>query len=93
MSENGFGKKTKIGEYKVQKRGGSGIKTAKITEKTGKLVDSKVIKEETELIAISRRGQVIRIDLDSVPSLSRATQGVKIMKLKAGDSIASMTTL
>ena len=85
MSENGFGKKTALKEYKVQKRGGSGIKTAK-------LIVAKVLKgDEEELIAMSKKGQVIRTALKDIPSLGRQTQGVTIMRLRGGDSIASFT--
>ena len=92
MSANGLGKKTKLSEYKVQNRGGSGIKTAKVTPKTGKLIVSKVLTgEEEELIAMSKKGQVIRTALKDIPSLGRQTQGVTIMRLRAGDGIASLT--
>ena len=91
MSANGFGKKTALKEYKVQKRGGSGIKTAKVTPKTGKLIVAKVLTgEEEELIAMSKKGQVIRTALKDISSLGRQTQGVTIMRLRAGDSIASL---
>ena len=94
VSENGFGKKTELSEYKRQSRGGSGIKTSKVTDKTGKLVASLLIgKEETDLIAISQKGQVIRTELSSIPSLSRATQGVRIIRLAAGDKAASVVCL
>lgn len=93
MTANGLGKKTDVKEYKVQGRGGSGIKTAKITPKTGELVIAKVIKSEEELIAMSKKGQVLRTQLESIPSLGRDTQGVTIMKLRAGDSIASCTCM
>lgn len=93
MTANGLGKKTKLSEYKVQKRSGSGIKTAKITPKTGELIVAKVINDEAELIAMSQKGQVIRVELKSIPSLGRQTQGVTIMKLRAGDSIASLTCM
>lgn len=93
MSENGLGKKTKLSDYKVQKRGGSGIKTSKLTTKTGKLIVARAVSTEEELIAMSKKGQVIRVPLASVPSLGRQTQGVSIMKLRAGDSIASITCL
>ncbi|MFA6274159.1 MAG: DNA gyrase subunit A [Candidatus Paceibacterota bacterium] len=94
MSANGFGKKTVLKEYKVQKRGGSGIKTAKVTPKTGKLIVAKVITgEEEELIAMSKKGQVIRTALKDIPSLGRQTQGVTIMRLRAGDGIASLACL
>jgi len=91
MSANGLGKKTALKEYKVQKRGGSGIKTAKLTTKTGELIVARVVGNEGELIAMSKKGQVIRVDLPSIPNLGRQTQGVTIMKLRAGDSIASIT--
>ena len=93
MSANGLGKKTAMKEYKVQKRGGSGIKTAKVTPKTGDIIMAKVINEESELIAMSQKGQVIRTALESVPSLGRQTQGVSIMKMRAGDKVASITCL
>jgi DNA gyrase subunit A len=91
MSDNGFGKKTNIKEYKVQKRGGSGVKTAKVTSKTGSLIVAKVLSgAEEELIAMSKKGQVIRTPLKDISSLGRQTQGVTIMRLRAGDSIASL---
>jgi len=92
MSANGFGKKTALKEYKIQKRGGSGIKTAKVTPKTGELIVAKVLTGgEEELIAMSKKGQVIRTALKDIPSLGRQTQGVTIMRLRAGDNIASFT--
>lgn len=91
LSSNGLGKKTSIKEYKTQKRGGSGIKTAKVTNKTGNLIVAKLVGDENEIIAISQKGQVIRIDLKSIPSSGRQTQGVTVMKLRSGDSIASIT--
>ncbi len=92
MSANGFGKKTALKEYKVQKRGGSGIKTAKVTPKTGKLIVAKVLSgEEEELIAMSKKGQVIRTALKDISVLGRQTQGVTIMRLRPGDNIASLT--
>jgi len=94
LSEKGFGKMSKLSEYKVQKRGGSGIKTAKVTPKTGKLMTGLVVpNREGEIVAISRNSQVIRVPLVEVPILGRQTQGVKIMKLREGDSIASLITL
>jgi DNA gyrase subunit A len=94
MSANGLGKKTALKEYKVQKRAGSGIKTAKVTPKTGKLIVAKVLSgEEQELIAMSKKGQVIRTALKDISSLGRQTQGVTIMKLRSGDGIASLTCI
>jgi len=94
FSELGYGKQTKLTEYKVQKRGGSGIKTANVTDKIGKLVGASVITEElSELVTISKKSQVVRVDLEEVPVLGRQTQGVRIMKLRAGDAIASLICL
>lgn len=93
MSTNGLGKQTDLGEYKTQKRGGSGIKTAKVTTKTGNLIVAQVITSQEEIIAVSQKGQIIRTAIESVPTLGRDTQGVTVMKLRAGDSIASFTCL
>ena len=94
MSSNGYGKKTSLDEYKIQNRGGSGIKTMKITDKTGTLITSKVLTErQQEIVAISKNSQVIRVDVAEIPSLGRQTQGVRIMKLRDGDKIASLTCL
>lgn len=94
MSANGFGKKTLLKEYKVQKRGGSGVKTAKVTPKTGPLIVAKVISNtEEELIAMSKKGQVIRTALKDISTLGRQTQGVTIMRLRVGDGIASLACL
>ncbi len=90
VSEKGLGKRTKLSEYKVQKRGGSGILTAKVTDKTGPIIDARIAKDIGELIAISKKGQTIRTDLSSIPILGRSTQGVTIMKLRPGDSLASL---
>ncbi|MFA5838385.1 MAG: DNA gyrase subunit A [Candidatus Paceibacterota bacterium] len=94
IMKNGYGKKTPLKEYKVQKRGGSGIKTAKITPKTGELMASKLVSdEEKEIISMSKKGQVIRIEIEEIPTLGRQTQGVRIMKLREGDSIVSLICL
>lgn len=94
MTANGYGKKTKLSEYKTQKRGGSGIKTVKVTEKTGKLMVARVVTTENEeLLAVSKDSQVIRTEITSIPTLGRDTQGVRIMKLREGDSVASFNLL
>ncbi|MEN9338540.1 MAG: hypothetical protein RI945_265, partial [Candidatus Parcubacteria bacterium] len=93
-TENGYGKMTKLEEYKTQGRGGSGIKTVNITPKTGKLIVAKVIiDEEAEMLAISKNSQVIKTEVKTIPTLGRATQGVRIMKLRDGDSVASLAVL
>ena len=97
IMDKGYGKKTPLSEYKIQGRGGSGIKTADVTPKTGKIIGAKVLIGEDakteELVVISKKGQVIRCSAGEIPSLSRATQGVRIMKMREGDSIASMVAL
>ena len=94
VSAHGYGKKTPIDEYKVQGRGGSGIITMKVTDKTGKIITSKIVtEEEDEIAAISKKSQVIRVEVKEIPSLGRSTQGVRVMKLRDGDSIASITCI
>lgn len=94
VTEHGFGKASPDTEYKVQKRGGSGIKTLKLTEKTGPIVRGIVITaeehEEGELVIMSKKGQVIKLPLKQIPTLGRDTQGVTVMKMRAGDAIASV---
>ena len=91
---NGYGKRTDLSAYKIQNRGGKGIATAKITSKTGKIVFARVTSDEDkEIIAISKKGQVIRTELASISVLGRATQGVRIMKLESGDAVASLVVV
>jgi len=94
MTSAGFGKQTMIKEYKIQNRGGGGIKTVNLTKKTGELIAARVVTEAVaEIVAISKQGQVIRTRLAEIPSLGRQTQGVRIMKPRDGDSLASVTCL
>jgi DNA gyrase subunit A len=94
VTEFGYGKTTPAKEYKIQKRGGSGIKTVKLTSKTGPVVKGLIItgeeRAEGELVIMSKRGQVIKLPLKQVPTLGRQTQGVRVMKMRDGDSIASV---
>ena len=90
---NGFGKQTPLKEYKLQNRGGSGIKTANITPKTGQLVAAKIITEQTELLALSEKGQIIRTKLSEVRKTGRSAQGVRIMNLKSGDKLAGIVVI
>jgi DNA gyrase subunit A len=93
VSKTGFGKKTDVDEYKTQSRGGSGIKTMAITDKTKEIISASVVDTAAgEYVAVSEKGQVIRSSLAEVPELGRATQGVRIMKLRDGDKLASITT-
>ena len=94
LSEKGYGKKSSIKDYKVQNRGGSGIKTAKVSDKTGKIIAGSITnRQEEELVAISKKGQVIRVALEEIPVLGRQTQGVRIMKVRPGDSLATFTCI
>ena len=93
LSEHGYGKITQISDYKVQKRGGTGIKISKVTAKTGAIVKPQIIQNQEDLIVISQKGQTIRTKISSIPKLGRDTQGVKIMKLRDGDKVVSATTL
>lgn len=95
VTENGLGKKSKISDYKTQRRAGSGIKTLKVTPKTGKIVAMYILdaSEEHDLVVISKMGQTIRTPLNSVSTLGRATQGVRIMRLDEGDKVASATII
>jgi Type IIA topoisomerase (DNA gyrase/topo II, topoisomerase IV), A subunit len=96
IMSKGYGKRTKISEYKIQGRGGSGVKTAAVTPKTGEIIGAKIVVgdlKEEELVVISKKGQVIRTSVAEISLLSRATQGVRVMRLYEGDSIASMAAL
>lgn len=94
ISANGYGKRTELDEYKVQGRGGSGILTFKKTDKTGFVITSQIVTgEEEEVMAISKKSQVVRTGIDEIPVLGRQTQGVRIMKLREGDAIASLICL
>jgi len=94
VTENGYGKRTKIKEYRVQKRGGSGIKTARVNEKTGKIVFSKIVDGELkDLIVISKKGQVIRIPLGSISIIGRSASGLRVMRMSKTDKVASAICL
>lgn len=95
ITENGFGKKTSLTKYKCQSRGGSGLKTVRVTAKTGKLISSHVVKKgsERDLIASSNKGQIIRTPIKKISRLNRDTQGVKIMTLRASEKVAATTVV
>ncbi|MDQ1283775.1 MAG: gyrase subunit [Patescibacteria group bacterium] len=96
ITENGYGKRSDLKSYKIQKRGGSGIKTASVTAKTGKLIGANVVNLdalEADLILTSEQGQIIRIPLSSVSALGRATQGVRVMRPQPGDKVSASTVL
>ncbi|MFZ1626808.1 MAG: DNA gyrase subunit A [Candidatus Moraniibacteriota bacterium] len=96
LSENGYGKRSDLKHYKVQKRGGSGIKTMNVTAKTGKLVGAHITSEsdaELDMLVTSEKGIIIRVPFKSVPLLSRVTQGVRVMRPQAGDRVGAFTLL
>jgi len=91
ISKYGYGKRTSIDQFTPHARGGVGIRSAVVNSKTGELVGVKrLLSDEQELIIISRNGQTIRLGLDNIPSLGRATQGVRIMRLNEGDEVVSL---
>lgn len=94
IMSKGFAKQTPLNEYKVQKRGGGGIKTAKVTDKTGRVIATNIVTDETEeLIAFSSKGQAIRTHLKDVRVAGRATQGVRIMNIEEGDALIGIVCL
>jgi len=95
VMENGLGKMTPVSQYRFQGRGGSGVKAAQLTAKTGDIVGGCILQEgdEGDLICISRQGQAIRMRLSDIPSRGRATQGVIVMRLKARDKVATMSVV
>jgi len=91
VSEKGYGKRTDIDDYRITNRGGKGVKTINITDKTGPLVSIKGVTDEDDLMIINKSGIVIRIGVDNLRVMGRATQGVRLITLKANDEIASVT--
>jgi DNA gyrase subunit A len=94
VTENGFGKRTPLEEYRQTARGGIGVATVKLTAKTGNIVAARVVgKDDAEVIMMSCEGLVTRTDVKSIRETGRATQGVIVMRLNKGDSLCSMATL
>ncbi|MVN91338.1 DNA gyrase subunit A [Mucilaginibacter aquatilis] len=93
VSEKGYGKRTDIDDYRVTNRGGKGVKTLNVTEKTGKLVAIKDVTDTDDLMIINRSGIIIRIAMDQLRVMGRATQGVRLISLKEGDEIASVAKI
>lgn len=93
IMDKGFAKQTPLKEYRLQSRGGSGIKTAKISDKTGKIVNIHLIGDEEEVLALSAKGQMIRTKISDIRTAGRATSGVKIMRLNEGDKVAGLVVL
>ena len=93
LTENGYGKRTFVSEYRKQSRGGKGVKTINITEKNGKLTRLEAVTGDEDLFVITDRGMTIRTHIDGISILSRATQGVRIMNLLEGHHVATMTII
>jgi len=93
VSEKGFGKRTEINEYRITNRGGKGVKTINVTEKTGSLVGILDVTAKEDLMITCKSGVTIRMSVTSVSSQGRATQGVKLIRLDGGDEIAAITKL
>ncbi|WP_432406088.1 DNA gyrase subunit A [Wukongibacter sp. M2B1] len=90
VSENGYGKRTSLEEYRIQTRGGKGIKTYNISEKTGRLVGSKIVSDNDEIMIINTSGIVIRLEVDGISRFGRSTRGVTLMRIKENDSVVSI---
>ena len=93
ITENGFGKRTELDEYRVQIRGGKGVITYKITQKTGKLVGVRIATEDDDVMLITDTGTIIRISVKDVSVLGRSTQGVTLMRTNDGGKVVSIETL
>ena len=93
VSENGYGKRSDLEDYRITNRGGKGVKTINITEKTGNLVAIKAVSDENDLMIINKSGIAIRMSVDSLRIMGRATQGVRVINLRSGDSIASVAVV
>ena len=90
ISENGYGKRSKIEDYRITNRGGKGVKTINITEKTGSLITVKSVSNDNDLMIITQNGLTIRLNVNSISLLGRATQGVRLINLRGDDRIASV---
>ena len=90
VTEDGYGKRTPVSEYRVQNRGGMGIKAMNLTPKTGLIAAVKLVREENELVITSASGHIIRMQLSGIPRLGRSTQGVKVINLENGDQVAAL---
>jgi DNA gyrase subunit A len=93
VTENGYGKRTKVSEYRIQNRGGTGIFTVKRTMKTGNVVSVKTVVDEDELMVISNQGKIIRLRIQDIPILGRSTQGVRLISMEEGETVVAVGRL
>lgn len=91
VSENGYGKRTELEDYRITNRGGKGVKTINITEKTGPLIAIKAVTDKDDLMIINKSGLIIRLAVSNLRLMGRATQGVRLINIRSGDSIAAVT--
>jgi len=90
VSEKGYGKRSSLDDYRITNRGGKGVKTITVSEKTGELVSLKVVNDDDDLMIITKKGTMIRMGVDTLRVMGRATQGVRLINLRSGDEIASI---
>jgi len=90
VTENGYGKRTSLDEYKDQNRGGRGIKTYKITEKTGNIAGARIVNEDDDILLVNTDGTVIRLNVSEISVLSRSTQGVLLMRIEENSKIVGL---
>ena len=93
ITENGYGKKTPIEEYRITSRGGKGVKTLNVTDKNGKIVSFKTVSSNEDLMIITDEGVVIRIDVEQISKLGRATLGVKLINLRDGQKVGTIAVV
>jgi len=90
VTENGYGKRTRVSDYPIKGRGGMGVKTVQLTEAKGKLAGSRVVRDGYQVMLISTGGTVIRMPVDDIKRSGRATQGVIVMRLREGEQVSSL---
>ena len=93
VTENGYGKKTPIEEYRITNRGGKGVKTLNITDKNGIITAFKTVTDDKDLIIITNEGIIIRLEIDKISQMSRVTQGVRLINLREGQKVSSISVV
>jgi len=93
ITENGYGKRTKIEEYRLISRGGKGVRNIITSPRNGKVINIKIVKDEDELMVVSKKGILIRIPIKNISVIGRNTQGVRIIKMDEGDSVVSVAKI
>ena len=91
VTEKGYGKRTSMDQYRLISRGGKGVRNLNITEKTGKIVGIKTVKDDDEIMCVSDKGQIIRMEVKGISRIGRNTQGVRLVRLREGDKVATVS--